>query len=157
MARQDVIKTIATNKKAYKLYDILERVEAGLVLQGSEIKAIREGRVSFKDSYVVFRNGEAYLKGLYIGPYKNAGYASHDPEREKKLLLHKKEIDSLRGKVQQKGLTLIPLSVYLKNHLAKVEIALAKGKKIHDQREALKRKTIEREMAKELSKYGGKL
>ncbi len=148
------IRVIARNKKAYKLYDILETIEAGLVLKGSEIKSIRQGKVSFKDSYVVFRNNEAYLTGLYIGPYENAGYSHHEPERDRKLLLHRKEIDSLRGKVQQKGLTLIPLSIYLKNHLAKVELALARGKKLHDQREAIKRKTIEKEMARELSRYG---
>ncbi len=157
MGKGGKIRVIARNKKVYKQYEILETIEAGLVLQGSEIKSIRQGKVSFKDSYVVFRGNEAYLTGFYIGPYENAGYAGHDPDRDRKLLLHKKEINSLRGKVQQKGLTIIPLSVYLKNHLAKVELALAKGKRLHDQREELKRRAIQRDMAREISKYGGKL
>ncbi|MDQ7032186.1 MAG: SsrA-binding protein SmpB [Desulfonauticus sp.] len=147
------IKIVAVNKKAKKEYDILDTLEAGLVLTGSEVKSLRQGRLSFKDGYVRFDNEEAFLVGVHIAPYENAGYAQHDPERERKLLLHKREIRSLLGKVAQKGLTVIPLKVYFKNGLAKIELGLAKGKKLYDRREELKRRTIEREMARAASKY----
>jgi SsrA-binding protein len=144
---------VARNKKASRLFDILDRLEAGLVLTGTEIKSVREGKVSFKDSYVTFKGGEAYLVGMHIAHYENAGYAGHEPDRTRKLLLHRREIESLRGKSEQKGLTIIPTSLYLKNSRAKVEIALAKGKRVHDRREELKRRAVQRDMDREMSKY----
>ncbi len=147
------IKVIATNKKAYHFYHILEKKEAGIVLTGSEIKSIRQGKVNFKDSYVRFYKGEAYLVGLHIAPYEKASYLGHEVERDRKLLLHKKEILSLQGKVQQKGLTVVPLKIYLKGPWAKVEIALCKGKNIRDRREELKRKAIKMDVAREMARY----
>ena len=146
-------KIIAQNKHIRRLFEVLETLEAGLVLTGSEIKSIRGGKVSFKDSHVIFSKGEAYVRGLHIAVYENAGYAGHDPDRDRKLLLHKREIDVLRGKVEQKGLAIVPLSMYLKNSKAKLEIALAKGKKVHDQREELKRRAVQRDLAREMSRY----
>ncbi|MCF8104629.1 MAG: SsrA-binding protein SmpB [Desulfohalobiaceae bacterium] len=146
-------KLIAQNKKVRRYYDLLETFEAGLVLTGSEIKSIRDHKVSFKDSHVVFSRGEAYITGLHIAVYENAGYAGHNPDRDRKLLLHKREIDLLRGKVEQKGLTIVPTRIYLKRSMAKMEIALARGKKVHDQREELKRRAVQRDMAREMSRY----
>lgn len=147
------IKVVAQNKKVRKLYDLLEFFEAGLVLTGSEVKSVRDGKVSFKDGYVKFFRGEAYLTGIHIAPYENAGYAGHDPDRERKLLLHKREIDTLTGKVEQKGLTVVPTKMYIKNSLIKVELALGKGRKVHDQREELKRRAVERDTAREMTRY----
>ncbi len=147
------IKLIATNKKAYRFYDILEKKEAGIQLTGSEIKSIRAGKVNFKDSYVRFKNGEAYIVGLHISPYEKAAHFGHDPERMRKLLLHKREILSWQGKVQQKGLTVIPLRMYLKGPWAKLEIALCRGKNIRDRREELKRKALKMDIARQMSKY----
>jgi SsrA-binding protein len=152
MNAKPAIKSIALNRKVRRLFDILERHEAGMVLTGSEIKSLRAGRVSFKDSHVVFRDGEAFLVGLHIARYEQAGYLGHEPDRERKLLLHKREIDALRGKSEQKGLTVIPLEIYLKDAVAKVEIALARGRKVHDQREELKRRAQERDTAREMAR-----
>jgi SsrA-binding protein len=150
---KDRIKIIATNKKAFHFYDILEKKEAGIVLTGSEIKSIRQGKVNFKDSYVRIYKGEAYLVGLHIAPYEKASYLGHEVERERKLLLHKREILSWQGKVQQRGFTIIPLRIYLKGPWAKVEIALGKGRNIRDRREELKRKAIKMDIAREMAKY----
>lgn len=147
------IKVVAQNKKVRKLYDLLEFFEAGLVLTGPEVKSVRDGKVSFKDGYVKFSGGEAYLTGIHIAPYENAGYAGHDPDRDRKLLLHKREIDTLTGKVEQKGLTVVPTKVYIKNSLIKVELALGKGRKVHDHREELKRRAVERDTAREMTRY----
>lgn len=149
----DGIKIIASNRKAFHDYQILERVEAGLVLTGTEVKALREGRCNLKDSYARIRDGEAWLIGLHISPYKNAGYSSHDPERERKLLLHKDEIKRIYRKVQEKGVTLIPLKVYFKRGLAKVEIGLATGKKQYDKRQDIARREQERDMKRTEKKY----
>jgi SsrA-binding protein len=147
------IKIVAQNKYIRRLFEVMETLEAGLVLTGSEIKSIRAGKVSFKDAHVVFSGNEAFIKGLHIGVYENAGYAGHEPDRDRKLLLHKREIDVLRGKVEQKGLAVVPLRMYLKHSKAKLEIALAKGKKVHDQREELKRRAVQRDLAREMSRY----
>lgn len=149
----DKIMIVARNKKVNRLFEVLDKIEAGLVLSGTEIKSIRGGKISFKDSYVTFRQGEAYLVGLHIAPYEKAGHTSHEPDRERKLLLHRREIDTLRGKAEQKGLTIVPTCVYLKNAKAKIEIALARGKKVHDRREELKRRAIQRDLDREISKY----
>ncbi|KUJ96579.1 MAG: SsrA-binding protein [Desulfonauticus sp. 38_4375] len=153
MSRKTGVKVVGVNKKARREYEILDTFEAGLVLTGSEVKSLRQGRVSFKDGYVRFHKEEAFLVGVHIAPYENAGYAQHDPERERKLLLNKREIKSLMGKVEQKGYTVIPLKIYFKQGKAKVEIGLARGKKLYDLREELKKKTIAREMAREMAKY----
>ena len=147
------IKPIATNKKARHLYEFLETIEAGLVLTGSEVKCLRAGKVSFVDSYVQFRSGEAWLNALHIAPYENAGYAQHIADRERKLLLHAWEIDSLAAKVEQKGLTIVPYRIYFKNGKAKVELALGRGKKLYDQREVLKRRAEDRDSERELARF----
>jgi SsrA-binding protein len=138
-------RAIATNRKAFFNYEILERAEAGLRLVGSEVKAIREGGFNFRDGFVEFRNGEMYLVGVRIGPYSHAGHGGHAEGRDRKLLLHKREILKLGGRATEKGLTIMPLRAYFKNGRVKLEIGLARGKRAHDKRETLKRKDIERE------------
>ena len=147
------IHNIAPNRKARHLYEFLDTVEAGIALVGPEVKSLREGKVSFKDSFVFFRNREAWLCGLYIAPYGNAGYAQPDTERDRKLLLHASEIRNLAARVEQKGLTLVPWKMYFKNGKVKVEIALGKGKKLYDQREDLKRRAEDRDTAREMGRY----
>jgi SsrA-binding protein len=142
-------KVIATNRKAYHDYEVLETYEAGLVLRGTEVKSLRESQVNFKDCYAAVDNGEAWLIGCYITPYHHGTDANHDPERRRKLLLHKKEIGRLLGKVAERGLTLIPLRLYFKGGRAKCELGLARGKKLHDKRASLREREAKREMAKE--------
>lgn len=137
------------NKRAKHDYEILESYEAGIVLKGSEVKSIREGRVSFTDSFVRVKNGEMWLCNLHIAPYSSST-ENYDPKRERKLLLHKRQIKRLTGVLSQKGLTLLPLRLYFKKNKAKVEIGLAKGKRKYDKKEKLKRKYIEREMRREI-------
>ena len=143
--------TVAANKKARHLYELSEFTEAGIVLTGPEVKSIRAGKVNFIDSYVDFRQGEAWLVSLHIAPYANAGYVSQEPDRARKLLLHEREISKFAGLVAQQGLTVVPVRLYFKRGKIKVEIALGKGKKLHDHRETLKRRAEERDMARELS------
>jgi SsrA-binding protein len=138
-------KLVATNRKAFFNYEILERVEAGLRLVGTEVKSIREGGFNFSDSYVEYKAGELFLVGCRIGPYSHGNIANHTADRDRKLLLHKREIVKLGGKVTERGLTIVPLRAYFKNGRVKLEIGLARGKKSHDKREAIKRKDIERE------------
>ena len=145
-------KTIALNKKVRQYYELLDFFEAGLVLTGSEVKSLREGRVSFKDGYVRFIEGEAWLIGIHIAPYENAGYAQHDPDRERKLLLHGREIHLLQTKVEQKGLTVVPTKMYFKNGRAKLEVALARGKDTVDRRDTLKKKAVQRDMEREMAR-----
>ena len=140
---------IATNRRARHEYEILETVEAGLVLRGSEVKSVRDGMVNFKDSYASIRNGEGWLLGCHINPYSHGTDANHDPERDRKLLLHKREVARLGGKISEKGLTLVPLRLYFKGGRAKVEIGLARGKKLHDKRSALREREVRREMDRE--------
>jgi SsrA-binding protein len=143
-------KTIATNKKAYHNYFIGETYEAGIALTGSEIKSVRAGQVSLGDAYVRPEHGELWLYNAHIARYEASSYMSHDPLRPRKLLMHRKEILSLGGKAEEKGLTLIATKMYLKGGIAKVEIALAKGKKLYDKREAINRREAERELARTL-------
>ncbi len=143
-------KTIATNRKARHEYHILETLEAGLVLTGTEVKSLRQGRANLKDSYATVRDGEVFLLNTHISPYDHGNINNHDPLRERKLLLHRREIRKLIGKVQEKGLTLIPLRLYFKRGKAKVELALAKGKKIYDKRADIAKRDARREMEKEL-------
>lgn len=150
--RPDARQTLATNPKARHDYHVLQTWEAGLVLTGSEIKSIRAGKASLKQAYGVVRGGEVWLEGMHVAPYEMAGYAQHDPTRSRKLLLHKHEIRRLIGAVEQKGLTLVPLDLYLVRGRAKVTLALARGKKLRDRREELKRRAMEREMARQWSR-----
>jgi SsrA-binding protein len=139
-------KIICTNKQAHFNYHLEENFEAGLVLQGTEVKSLRDGRANLKDSYASVENGEVYLHNCHISPYPNGGYANHDPERVRKLLVHKREIRRLVGKTQERGLTLIPLKLYFLRGKVKVELALARGKKMYDKREDMKRRDADREI-----------
>jgi len=138
-------KVIVTNRKALFHYEILERAEAGIRLVGTEVKSIREGGFQFRDAYIDFKSGELFLVGARIGPYSHGNQQNHDEGRERKLLLHKREILRLGGKATEKGLTLVPLSAYYKNGKIKVEIGLARGKQAHDKREAEKERDWQRE------------
>jgi len=149
MTKEKII-PIAENKEAKANYHIIETYEAGISLKGSEVKSLRnKGTVSFKDSFVRFKDGEAFLYNLYIAPYRHATYANHEPLRDRKLLLHKREILRLSGKAKEKGLTVVPLKLYWKNNKVKVLIGLAKGKKLHDKRRELKEKALKRELERE--------
>lgn len=143
---------VAQNKKARHYFELLDFVEAGIVLTGSEVKSLRAGHLSFHDAYVTFKNGEAFLVGLNIAQYKNAGYAQHEPDRPRKLLLHKKEIDLLASKVEQKGLAVVPVNLHFANGKIKVEVAVARGKKLHDQRQTLKDNAERRDAEREMSR-----
>jgi SsrA-binding protein len=138
-------RVLATNRKALFNYEILERVEAGVSLVGTEVKSIREGGLNFRDSFVEFRNGELFLIGCRIGPYSHGNLMNHAEDRVRKLLLHKREILKLGGKATERGLTIVPLRAYFKSGRVKLEIGLARGKKAHDKRESIKRRDIERE------------
>ena len=142
------IKTIATNRKAYHDYFIQDSEEAGIALTGSEIKSIRAGRVNLHDAYVRPEGGELWLLNVHIARYEASSYLSHEPTRPRKLLMHRKQIENLTSKVEQKGLTLVPLRLYIKGNIAKVEVALGKGKKLHDKRESIARREAEREMGR---------
>jgi SsrA-binding protein len=139
---------VATNRRARHEYEILETFEAGLVLRGTEVKSLRTGQVNFKDSYATVRGGEAWLLGCHISPYSHGTDANHDPERDRKLLLHGREIRRLVGKIAEKGLTVVPLKMYFKAGRAKLEIGLARGKKLHDKRATLRERQNLREMDK---------
>ena len=141
---------ITVNRKAYHDYHIPESLEAGIVLKGSEIKSIREGRVNLSDAYAKPENGELWLYNSHIASYDAASYNTHEPIRPRKLLLHRKEIDILAGRVMQKGLTLVPLKLYIKHGIAKLELGVAKGKKAYDKREAIARRDTERELDRAL-------
>jgi len=141
-------RVVTTNRKASHLYEILETFEAGLVLRGTEVKSLREGHANFKDSYALVEGGEAWLVGCHISPYRHGSDANHDPERPRKLLLHRGEITRLVGKVQERGLTLVPLRLYFKDGRAKLEVGLARGRKLHDKRRAIREREMRREMDK---------
>jgi SsrA-binding protein len=145
------VKDIAANRQAFHNYEILERFEAGLVLTGTEIKSAREGRVNLKDSYGLVKAGEVWLLNCHISPYSHGNYANHEPLRTRKLLLKRSEINRLIGRTTERGLTLVPLRMYLKEGRLKCELGLAKGRKVHDKREVSRRKTIEKETKQALS------
>ena len=149
MTTREEFKPVATNRKARHEYEILETLEAGLVLRGTEVKSLRAGQVNFKDSYATVRNNEAWLRGCHISPYSHGTDANHEPERDRKLLLHSREISRLMSRVAERGLTLVPLRLYFKKGRAKVELGLARGKKLHDKRAAIRERDERREMAKE--------
>jgi SsrA-binding protein len=141
------MKTVSLNRTASFNYDLLETFEAGIALQGSEVKSIRDGRISLKESYAEVKNGEVFLISAHISPYDAANRFNHDPKRDRKLLLHRREIKRLTGKIKEKGLTLVPTKVLLNDQgRVKVEIALAKGKKTYQKREAIKARDVEREV-----------
>lgn len=144
------MRIVCQNKKAYHDYSIEETLEAGIQLQGTEVKSLREGKANLKDSYVLLKNSEAFLLNCHISPYSHGNIMNHEPLRTRKLLLHRKEIERIRGKAQQKGYALIPLKIYFKDSFAKVEIGLAKGKRLYEKRETIKereaKRTIERVM-----------
>jgi SsrA-binding protein len=147
-------KIVSDNRQARYLYEILETYEAGIQLTGTEVKSIREGKVNLQDGYALVRNGEAWLINMHISPYSGSGqYFNHEPRRTRKLLLHRQEIRKLIGKVEQQGLTLVPLRMYLKRGLVKVSIALGKGKKLHDKREDMKRRQDQRDIQRAMKNY----
>jgi len=140
-------KLIASNKKAYHDYFVLSKNEAGLALTGTEVKSLRDGRANLKDSYVIFKGGEAYLLGTHISPYAHGNRENHEPERTRKLLLHRKELEKLFEQVTEKGLTIVPLRLYFKKGRVKVEIGVVRGKKLYDKRETEKQREATRETA----------
>ena len=146
------IKVIATNRKARHEYHILEKFEGGIVLKGSEVKALREGKANIKEAYVRLVKTELYVIGMHIGQYSNAGYSSHTPVHDRKLLLHKKELKKIQRMVEEKGKTLIPLSMYFKGGYVKVEFGLAQGKKLWDKRKNKMEKDVTRQIDRELKK-----
>ena len=142
------MKVVCQNRKAYHDYHIEETVEAGIALLGTEVKSLREGKASLKDSYVIVKNNEVFLFNCHISPYSHGNIMNHDPLRTRKLLLHRKEIDRLKGKTTIKGFTAIPLKIYFKGSLAKVEIGLAKGKRLFEKRDSIKEREAKREIEK---------
>ncbi|MEA5509575.1 SsrA-binding protein SmpB [Crocosphaera sp. UHCC 0190] len=155
MGNQDqAVKIVSDNRKARFLYEILETYEAGIELVGTEVKSIRAGKVNLADGYALIRNGEAWLLNVHISPYQaSSQYFNHDPRRSRKLLLHRKQINQLIGQIEQKGLTLVPLKMYLKGSLVKVSLGLARGKKLHDKRETLKRRQDDRDISRAMKRY----
>lgn len=141
------------NKKAYFDYIIEDKYEAGIVLKGTEIKSIREGKANIKDSYAIVKNGEIFLLNMHISHYENGNIFNHEETRTRKLLLNKKEIYKIRDSIEREGYTLVPIRVYFKNNRAKIELGIAKGKKTYDKREAIKKKDINREVQKQLKNY----
>ena len=147
-------KVIATHRRARFDYEILERLEAGVVLLGPEVKSLRAGKASLSDAYALIRRGEAFLENLHISPYPQAGRDNPDPKRQRKLLMHRKEIARLEGRVAERGFTLVPLSLYFREGRVKVELALARGKRQHDKREAIKERESDRELARVTRRRG---
>jgi len=143
------IKLIANNKKAYHDYFIEDKYEAGIVLHGTEVKSLRMGKCSIKESFIRIENGELFIYGMHISPYEKGNIFNRDPLRVRKLLLHKYQINKIGGKLSQKGYTLVPLQVYFKGHLVKLEIGLAKGKKLYDKREDIAKKDMRREVERD--------
>ncbi|MBZ4644188.1 MAG: SsrA-binding protein [Deferribacteres bacterium] len=143
------MKILAQNKKALHDYEIIEKIEAGIVLQGTEVKSCKSGKVNLRDAFVKVKDGEAFLLNAHISHYEQGNISNHEPTRTRKLLLHKREINKLIGKSQEKGLTIVPLKFYLNKNLIKVEIALARGKKSHDKRNDIKEKDLEKEISRD--------
>ena len=155
MSKDKADKVVAQNRKARHDYFILDSFECGIVLTGTEIKSVRAGNLNLKDSYASLEGGELWLKGMHISPYEKGTYYNHEPEHDRKLLLHKHELLRLRGKVREKGLTLVPLSVYIKEgRRAKVELALARGKAAHDKRDAMAERDAKRDIARATRRNG---
>jgi SsrA-binding protein len=142
------IKTVATNRKAYHDYEVVDTYEVGIVLTGTEIKSVRAGRVNLRDSYATVRRGEVWLINTHIAPYTYGQRQNHEPRRDRKLLLHRLEINRIIGKVQEKGWTMVPLRMYLKDSLAKVELAMVRGKRQYDKRAAIAKRDLDREVSR---------
>lgn len=155
MSSEDGRRIVIRNRKARHEFEILDTWEAGLVLEGSEVKSLREGDASFTDAFALVEDGEVWLHNLHISPYKDAGPDAPDPGRTRKLLLHRSQIEKLAVETQQRGRTLVPLDLYFRDGYAKTTLALAEGKKMHDKREDLKREAMRREAEREIQKYGG--
>jgi SsrA-binding protein len=153
MNKSEGIKPVAQNKKAYHEYFILEKIEAGIELFGTEVKSVRQGKVNLKDSWCSIKDGEMFVNGMHISPYEQGNIFNRDPLRVKKLLLHKKEIRQLYAKVKQDGLTIVPLSLYFKNGRAKLEIGLCKGKKLYDKREVAAKKEAQRNIERSMRNH----
>lgn len=149
-----LMQTVAQNRKAFHDYSIEETIEAGIVLTGTEVKSLRDGKANLKDSYVTVKDSEVFLLNCHISPYTHGNIMNHDPLRTRKLLLHKKEITRMQGKVAQKGYSLIPLKIYFKGSHAKVEVGLAKGKKQYEKRESIKKKEADREIERAMRARG---
>ncbi len=147
------IQNITTNRKARHEFHLFETFEAGLELTGSEVKSLREGRANLKDAYITIRDGNAIMVGSHISPYSHTGYSGHDPDRDRQLLLNRREIRKISHKIAEKGFTVVPLKLYFKNGWAKVEIAVAKGKHTYDKREARKARDVARDTQREMRKY----
>ena len=147
------IKVVATNRKARYEYEIIETIEAGIVLTGTEIKSVRAGNVSLKEGFAVIKNGEVWLMDVHIAPYRHGHRDNPDPRRPRKLLLHRREIDRIQGKLAEKGWTMVPLRLYLKNNRAKVELALVRGKKKYDKRRDIAKRDAERDVRRALKDY----
>lgn len=154
--KKDSIRVITVNKKAFHNYEILETIEAGIVLKGSEVKSAKNGHINIRDAFAIIDKGEVYLINSHISPYQYSSYDKVDPYRRRKLLLHRREIDRLEGKLKTRGLTLVPLKVYVKNGKIKVELALVRGKKKYDKRQAIRERDLQREMERELKEYRDK-
>jgi SsrA-binding protein len=154
--RESAQRLVADNRKARHDYHLLETFEAGVALLGTEVKAIREGRVNLRDSFARVEDGEVFLYGMHISPYSHRGYAEHEPTRRRKLLLHRAEIRKLIGKTVERGFTLVPTQLYFKNGRLKVAIALARGKQAHDKRETIKRREAERETRAAVKERAGR-
>ena len=150
---QPAPRNFALNRQAGYFYHLLEKFEVGIELTGTEVKSIREGKVNLKDSYAAIKHGEAWLIDCHISPYAAGSHWNHDPLRDRRLLLHRREIDKLAGRTQEKGLTLVPMRLYLKKNLIKCEIALAKGKKVYDRREDARRRTVDRETQQAIQEH----
>ncbi len=153
-AAKDDIRLVASNRKARHYYHILETIEAGMVLTGTEVKSLRDGRANLGDAYAEVKDGEVWVLNLHISPYEQGNRFNHDPLRPRKLLLQSREIHRLQVKTREKGLTVIPLRIYFRDGWAKIELAVARGKKAHDKREDMARRDAEREMARAMSRKG---
>lgn len=151
MSKDSAPRVLASNRRARHDYHVLETFEAGLELTGTEVKSARQGKVQLKDSYVEVRDGQAWLVGAHVSPYSHGNRQNHPPERDRRLLLHRREVDRLLGRTQAKGLTAIPLSLYVKGNWIKLEIALAQGKKLYDKRQAAKQRILDREAEEAVS------
>ena len=157
MENEDFIKVIANNRKARHNYEITSSLEVGMVLQGSEVKSLRAGKASLVDAYGRIRNGELWIIGMHIAQYKEATFANHEPTRERKLLLHKQEIKKIKRKVQEKGVTLVPLKLYFKNNIAKLELGIARGKRKYDKKVSIAERDAKRDAQREQKQYKYKI
>ena len=157
MENEDFIKVIANNRKARYNYEITSSLEAGLVLQGSEVKSMRAGKASLVDAYGRIRNGELWIIGMHIAQYKEATFANHEPTRERKLLLHKQEIKKIKRKVEEKGITLVPLKLYFKNNIAKIELGIARGKRKYDKKVSIAERDAKRDIQREQKQFKFKI